>query len=61
MDMIGTLDTFGVDYLRREVQMKVAAPAARWSARARATSLASPGNRPLEPTARTSPDCPDGY
>jgi|KBSSwiStaDraftv2_1062776.scaffolds.fasta_scaffold00351_4 predicted aspartyl protease len=26
MDMIGTLDTFGVDYLRREVQMKVAAP-----------------------------------
>ena len=62
MDMIGTLDTFGVDYLRREVQMKVAGPgSAQARARARATSLASPENRPLEPTARTSPDCPGGY
>jgi predicted aspartyl protease len=26
MDMIGTLDIFGVDYLRREVQIKVAGP-----------------------------------
>jgi predicted aspartyl protease len=50
MDMIGTLDIFGVDYLRREVQMQVAGPG---SAAARA------GRRPREPAAHPTPlDCP---
>jgi hypothetical protein len=50
MDMIGTLDTLGVDYLRREVQMKVAGPA---SAAARAGR-----HRPREPANPIPPGCP---
>src|SRR5262249_39796835 len=61
MDMIGTLDTFGVDYLRREVQMKVAGPgSALVRARARATSRAGRENPTLGPTTSTSPECPAG-
>jgi predicted aspartyl protease len=52
MDMIGTLDTFGVDYLRREVQIKVAGPG---SAAARAARAAQ--RRPPEP-AIAIPGCP---
>jgi len=59
MDMIGTLDTFGVDYLRREVQMKVTGPgSAAARAKARASALASHESRPSESTTGTSPDCP---
>jgi len=62
MDMIGTLDTFGVDYLRREVQMKVTGPgSAAARAKARASALASHESRPSESTTGTSPDCPGEY
>jgi len=70
MDMIGTLDTFGVDYLRHEVQLKVAAPGALARAHSRpnsaagndgATSSAAPETPKLDPTARTTPTCPGGY
>jgi predicted aspartyl protease len=61
MDMIGTLDTFGVDYLRREVQMKVIGPDSVPVRPKGVTSLAAHERPMRDSTTRTNPTCPGEY